>query len=143
MFVLCACLMSLPLTLTPPQKVGYVMKAKPCREVWYWCCSYRLLGQKVEDGDRAEGQAGPQAADQNLVGHPRHSVGAGQPLSIPTVPSLLTHPLPVSQHCVQDSTVHMCTAPFAGLEKHTSVAQETRYGKHRRRCDHGLPVDSV
>lgn len=109
--------------------------AKPCRAVWYWCCSYRLLGQKVEDGDKAP--------DLNLVGNPRHSVGDGQPLSIPTAPSLLTHPLPVSQHRVQDSTVHMCTAPFGGLEKHTSVAQETRHGKHRRRCDQGLPVDSA
>lgn len=95
------------------------------------------MRQQVEDNDKAEGQTGPQAPDLNLVGQRRHSVRAGQPLSIPTAPSLLTHPLLVSQRHVQDSTVHVCTAPFGGLEKHTAVAQETPYGKHRRRCDQG------
>lgn len=70
------------------------------------------MGQQVEDSDKAEGQAGPQAQDLNLAGHPRHSVRAGQPLSIPTAPSLLTHPLLVSQRHVQDSTAHMCMAPL-------------------------------
>lgn len=101
------------------------------------------MGQQVEDKDKAEGQTGPRAQDLNLVGHRGHSVRAGQLLSIPIAPSLLTHPLLVSQRHVQDSTVHVCTAPFGGLEEHTAVAQETPYGKHRRRCGQGLPVESV
>lgn len=113
-----------------------------------------LVGEQVEDTDRAEGphQAGfstlarwAPGTRSEPVGHPRLPVMAGQPPSMPTAPSLLTLSLAAISlsHAGQHSRAEPCLTAFGCLQKHIAVAQETPYGRHRRRGDQGLPVGPV